>query len=51
VESAFTVADYQIVVLSAEESSDLFGWPGNNGYALPEGGNNILQNYSSATVS
>jgi hypothetical protein len=45
VESAFTVADYQIVVLSAEESSDLFGWPGNNGYALPEGGNNILQNY------
>lgn len=48
VENEFQVADYQIAVLSAEESGDLFGWLGRNGYALPEGGEAILQSYIDA---
>ena len=45
VEAAFTAAEYEIVVLSAEESSGLLGWLEANGYALPEGGEPMVQSY------
>lgn len=50
VESEFTAGAYDIVVLSAEESSDLFTWLRNNGYALPRGGDDVLQEYIDAGV-
>lgn len=45
VEASFSVANYEIVVLSAEESADLQGWLGANGYAIPAGGETVLQEY------
>lgn len=45
VESSFSVAGYDIVVLSAEESQGLTGWLDDNGYALPPGGDDVLQEY------
>lgn len=48
VEAAFTAAGYEIVVLSAEESSGLFSWLQANGYEVPRGGNDILQEYIDA---
>lgn len=48
IESAFTVAGYEFVVLSAEESAGLEAWLDDNGYALPAGGQAILQEYIDA---
>ncbi len=48
VESAFTEGEYDIVVLSAEESSGLYEWLDVNGYALPAGGEAILDEYIDA---
>ncbi|MDP2304446.1 MAG: DUF2330 domain-containing protein [Pseudomonadota bacterium] len=48
VESAFTEGEYEIVVLSAEESSGLYEWLDANGYALPAGGEAILDEYIAA---
>ncbi|MDP2306304.1 MAG: DUF2330 domain-containing protein [Pseudomonadota bacterium] len=48
VEAAFTAAGYEIVVLSAEESSGLFSWLQANGYEVPRGGDEILQEYIDA---
>ncbi len=48
VESSFSVAGYEFVVLSAEESADLELWLDNNGYALPAGGEAVLQEYIDA---
>jgi len=50
VEAAFTEGEYEIVVLSAEESGDLLGWLDTNGYTVPEGGEAILQEYIDAGV-
>jgi hypothetical protein len=50
VEAAFTTAGYDLVVLSAEESGDLFGWLRTNGYEVPRGGDAILQEYIDAGV-
>ncbi|MDP2317386.1 MAG: DUF2330 domain-containing protein [Pseudomonadota bacterium] len=48
VESAFTEGEYEIVVLSAEESSGLYDWLDANGYELPAGGEAILDEYIDA---
>jgi hypothetical protein len=48
VESAFTEGEYEIVVLSAEESSGLYTWLDANGYTLPAGGEAILDEYIEA---
>lgn len=48
VESSFSVAGYEFVVLSAEESAGLEAWLDENGYALPAGGEAILQEYIDA---
>lgn len=50
VEASFSAAGYDFVVLSAEESSDLFSWLNVNGYELPRGGDAILQEYIDAGV-
>jgi hypothetical protein len=50
VESQFVEYGYQFVVLSAEESGSLFTWLSNNGYAVPAGGEAILQEYLDAGV-
>lgn len=45
VEAAFTVGDYELVVLSAEESAGLWDWLDQNGYAVPAEGQGVLQDY------
>ena len=45
VESAFTVGGYELVVLSAEQSADLWSWLDQNGYSIPASGQGVLQEY------
>jgi hypothetical protein len=45
VEATFAEGDYEIVILSAEESGDLMRWLSDNGYELPAGAGPILQEY------
>lgn len=48
VEASFSAGEYDILVLSAEESASLYGWLERNGYALPEGGEDVVQEYIDA---
>lgn len=48
VEAYFVEGEYTVAVLSAEESEGLMGWLDQNGYAVPEGGEDILQEYIDA---
>ncbi|MES2639607.1 MAG: DUF2330 domain-containing protein [Myxococcota bacterium] len=48
VESTFSEAGYDFVVLSAEASSGLLVWLEENGYSLPAGGEDVLQEYIDA---
>lgn len=50
VENQFVTGEYEISILSAEESEDLYGWLDRNGYAVPSGGEAILQEYIDAGV-
>lgn len=50
VENQFVTGEYEIVILSAEESEDLYGWLDANGYAVPSGGEAILQEYIDSGV-
>lgn len=45
VEEAFTVGEYDIVILSAKESDGLEIWLRENGYKIPNGASNILKPY------
>ena len=45
VESRFTVGEYDIVILSAEESDGLETWLRRNDYRIPEGARDLLQPY------
>jgi hypothetical protein len=45
VEDRFTVGNYDIAVLSAEEAGGLSGWLGANGFASPTDRDGILQGY------
>lgn len=45
VEAEFLVGEYQITILSAEESSSLTTWLDEHGYALAEGSEEILAEY------
>lgn len=45
IEAQFTVGEYDIVILSAKESSGLEVWLRQNGYKIPEGANELLQPY------
>ena len=45
VEAEFTVGEYDIVILSAEDSSGLDAWLRDNEYAIPEGAEPVLRPY------
>ena len=45
IEEAFSVGEYDILILSAEESEGLTTWLVENGYVLPEAVVPILQRY------
>lgn len=45
IEAEYTVGEYDIKILSAEESDGLFTWLNQEGYTLPEGAERILGSY------
>ncbi|MEC4893535.1 MAG: DUF2330 domain-containing protein [Oscillatoria sp. PMC 1051.18] len=45
IEASFSVGEYDIVILSARESSGLETWLIDNGYKIPRGAKNLLQPY------
>jgi hypothetical protein len=45
VEAKFTVGEYDIVILGAEESAGLERWLNENGYKIPQGAASILEPY------
>jgi hypothetical protein len=45
IEAQFTVGEYDIVILSAQESSGLETWLNQNGYKIPPGAAELLQPY------
>jgi hypothetical protein len=48
VEAEYIVGEYEVVILSATESSALYTWLGDNGYAVPESTEALLQSYLDA---
>jgi len=45
IEAAYTVGEYDILILSAEESQGLETWLTENGYRIPEGASAVLGSY------
>ncbi|MGH9323899.1 MAG: DUF2330 domain-containing protein [Vicinamibacteria bacterium] len=45
IEAEYTVGEYDIIILSAEESSGLTTWLTENGYKLPPGASQVLGSY------
>jgi hypothetical protein len=45
IEAQFTVGEYDILILSAQESSGLESWLIQNGYRIPQGASELLQPY------
>ena len=45
VEAEYTVGEYDIVILSAEQSDGLEMWLKDNGYRIPDGANRVLGSY------
>ena len=45
IEAKYTVGEYDILILSAEESSGLIEWLNNNDYKLPEGAEEVVGSY------
>ncbi len=45
VEAEYVVGEYDVVILSAEGGDNLVGWLSDNGYAMPEDGGGLLQDY------
>jgi MYXO-CTERM domain-containing protein len=45
IEAVFTVAEYEIVILSASDSTGLDAWLRENGYKIPEGAEPLLRPY------
>ncbi|MEZ4301780.1 MAG: DUF2330 domain-containing protein [Polyangiaceae bacterium] len=48
IEAQFTVGEYEIVILSAEDSSGLDRWLKDSGYKIPEGAEPLLRPYVEA---
>ena len=48
VEAQFQVAEYDVALLSAEGADGLYAWLELEGYAIPEGGEDVLQGYIDA---
>ena len=45
IEAQYTVGEYDILILSAEESSGLETWLTSNGYRIPDGASRVLGSY------
>jgi len=45
IEAQYTVGEYDIVILSAEQSNGLETWLRENGYKIPPGASNVLDSY------
>ena len=45
IEARYTVGEYDILILSADESQGLAGWLRENGYRLPDGAEPVLHSY------
>jgi hypothetical protein len=45
IEAKYTVGEYDILILSAKESSGLETWLTENGYKIPDGASNVLGSY------
>ncbi len=45
IEASYTVGEYDILVLSAEESSGLIRWLNDNDYKIPNGAEKIVESY------
>ena len=50
IEAKFTAGEYQVVILSADDSGALETWLGDNGYAIPEGSAPYLEPYVRAKM-
>ncbi len=48
VEAEYVVGEYRIVILSAQQSTGLFTWLNDNGYAVPANSQALLQQYIDA---
>ena len=45
IEASYTVGEYDILILSAEESDGLIKWLNNNGYRIPRGADKVVGSY------
>src|SRR5258706_8910175 len=45
IEASYTVGEYDILILSAKESSGLKTWLSDNGYKIPKGAEEVLEPY------
>ena len=45
IEASYTVGEYDILILSAEESSGLITWLNENGYRIPKGARRVVDSY------
>jgi len=45
IEASYTVGEYDILILSAEESSGLIRWLNDNGYKIPHGAKRVVDSY------
>jgi hypothetical protein len=45
IEAEYTIGEYDILILSAEESGGLEKWLNQNGYRIPKGASSVLQSY------
>ncbi len=45
IEESYTVGEYDILILSAEQSDGLFKWLNQEGYTLPKGADKVLRSY------
>lgn len=45
IEASYTVGEYDILVLSAEESSGLIRWLNDNDYKIPDGAQKVVESY------
>ena len=45
IEASYTVGEYDILILSAKESSGLIGWLNDNDYKIPRGAKQVVDSY------
>lgn len=45
IEASYTVGEYDILILSAEESDGLIAWLKQNGYRIPDGAESVVRSY------